>query len=429
MKTLAKSLVVMASLSAVVACSPSKNTNTKNGITTLNSGSIMADKTLSPVEKAEKLALAGEQLTTPTGFMYADLVFDQALSLDSNNKRAQFYKAFLATPMSLRGIMARVKPLAYTHPKTKKEYDEAVKNLPNSGLKTFLFDGSGDIRNEKDIQGFVTQIHDAQDQFRTFLKNNKSLELTLNVNDWAIQGSIQKTLEECAVTQVSEGVYDVKKCDLTNALEVKINRADIEALQQIVAGMQIYLATFVSYDATGTIAVSRKYEGKQVSNKVLYKELSQNADFGKLINANALKGIVDMGIDAVAGVRWASQIQNELCQYGQEDLKNRKGFLFGKGLCIKTENEDGSKLEDVLKIVDTVLAGQTIEVKVGSNQEIQTIAKPIAVLANPVADLKALRPVFNACDKVQSVSDDTLGGIFPNHDGNEVLASDSKCGQ
>lgn len=428
MKSLTKSLVVVASLSAMVACSPSNNSNTKNGITTLNSGSIMADKALSSAEKAEKLALAGEQLTTPTGFMYADLVFDQALSLDSNNKKAQFYKAFLATPMSLRGIMARVKPLAYSHPKTKKEYDEAVKNLPNSGLKTFLFDGTADIKNEKDIQGFVAQIHDAQDQFRTFLKNNKSMELTLNVNDWAIQGSMQKTLEDCAVTQVSEGVYDVKKCDLTNALEVKINRADVEALQQIASGMQIYLATLISYDATGTIAISRKYEGKQVSNKTLYKELSQNADFGKLINGNALKNIVGMGIDAVAGVRWAVQIQNELCQYGQENANNRKGFLFGKGLCVKSENEDGSKLEDVLKIVDTVLAGQTIEVKVGKNEEIQTVAKPIAVLENPIADLKSLRPVYNSCDKIQSVSDDTIGGIFPNHDGNEALASGSECG-
>lgn len=428
MKNLTKSLVIMASLSAVVACSPSKQ-NSKNGVTTLNSGSIMADKTLSPVEKAEKLALAGEQLTTPTGFMYADLVFDQALSLDSNNKRAQFYKAFLATPMSLRGIMARVKPLAYSHAKSKREYDEAVKNLPNSGLKTFLFDGAGDIKNEKDIQGFLTQIYDAQDQFRNFLKSNKSLELTLNVNDWAIQGSIQKTLDECSVNQVSEGVYDVKKCDLINALEVKLNRADIEALQQITAGFQIYFATFISYDATGTIAVSRKYEGKNVSNKVLYKELAQIADFGKLRNADALKNVVGMGTDAVAGVRWASQIQNELCQYGEENANNRKGFLFGKGLCIKTENEDGSKLEDVLRMVDTVLAGQTIEVKVGKNQEITTMAKPIAVLENPIADLKALRPVHNACDKIQSVSDDTLGGIFPNHDGNEVLASDANCGQ
>lgn len=426
MKNLTKSLVIMASLSAVVACSPSKQN--KNGVTTLNSGAIMADKTLSPVEKAEKLALAGEQLTTPTGFMYADLVFDQALSLDANNKRAQFYKAFLATPMSLRGIMARVKPVASSTPESKKKYDEAVKNLPNSGLKTFLFDGTADIKNEKDIQGFVNQVYDAQGEFRTFLKNNKSLELTLNVNDWAIQGSIQKTLDECAVTQVSEGVYDVKQCDLITALEVKLNRADIEALQQISSGLQIYLGTAIAYDATGTIAASRKYEGKTVSSKTLYKELAQNADFGKLRNADALKNIVGMGIDAVAGVRWAVQIQNELCQYGEENSNNRKGFLFGKGLCIKSENEDGSKLEDVLRIVDTVLAGQTIEVKVGQNKEITTVVKPVAVLENPVADLKSLRPVFNACDKIQSVSDDTIGGIFPNHDGNEALASDSQCG-
>jgi hypothetical protein len=80
-------------------------------------------------------------------------------------------------------------------------------------------------------------------------------------------------------------------------------------------------------------------------------------------------------------------------------------------------------------MVDTVLAGQTIEVKVGKNQEITTMVKPIAVLENPIADLKSLRPVHNVCDKIQSISEDTLGGIFPNLDGNEVLASDANFGQ
>lgn len=426
MKFLAKPLAVVLAVSTLAACS-NKQAENKSGITTLNSAAIMADKTLTPQEKAEKLALAGEQLTTPTGFMYADLVFDQALSLDSSNKRAQFYKAFLATPMALRGILARVKPLAYTHQKTKKEYDEAISNLPNSSLKTFLFDGTGNITTEKDIQSFVDQIHNGQDQFRTYLKNNKNLELTLNVNDWAIQGSIQKALQECAVNQVAKGVYDIKKCDVTSALQFKLNRADVEALQQISAGMQIYTAMLTSYDATGSIATARKFDGQKVSNKVLWKELSKSADFAKLRNADALKNVIGMGVDAVAGIRWAVQIQNELCQYGEKNSNNRSGFLFGKGVCIKSKNEDGSILEDTLRLVDTVLSGQSIEVTIGQNQEIKTQVRPSTVLAKPIADLKALRPVFNNCDKVSSVSDDTLGGMFPNNDANEVLASSVHC--
>jgi hypothetical protein len=428
MNYLRKSLAVMVTVSTLAACSNKQAETTHSGVTSLNSAAIMADKTLSPVEKAEKLALAGEQLTTPTGFMYADMVFDQALSLDSTNQRAKFYKAFLATPMTLRGILARVKPLADSNPKTKKQYDEAVSNLPNSGLKTFLFDGTGDIKTEKDIQSFVDDIHNSQDQFRTFLKNNKAMEITLNVNDWAIQGSVQKTLEACAVNQTGDGQFDIKKCDMITALQVKLNRADIEALQQIAAGVQIYTALLTSYDTTGGIAVARKYEGQTVSNKVLWKELSKNADFGKLRNTNALQNIVGMGIDAVAGVRWAVQIQNELCPYGDESSQNRSGYLFSKGLCIKSDNADGSKLEDTLKLVDMVLAGQTIDVTVGQNQEIKTQARPSSILQSPVADLKALRPVFNNCDKVQSVSDDTIGGVFPTHDGNEALASSSNCG-
>ncbi len=203
--------------------------------------------------------MAGEQLATPTGFMYADVVLDQALSQDPDNKKAQFYKAFLAQPMALQGILARIKPLANLKPETKKQYEEAISGLPNSGLKTFLFDGQEDIKTEKDAQAFVDEIHQGQEKFRQFLKANKDLELTLNLNDWAIQGSVKKAMDDCAVNQVTAGVYEIKKCDLTHTLEVKLNRADIEALQQITAGLQIYTAMLNSYDASGTIAVSEKY--------------------------------------------------------------------------------------------------------------------------------------------------------------------------
>lgn len=426
MKLFAKNLVVLASLSSLVACSPGQNT-TNQGIRTLNSAAIVADETLTPTEKAEKLALAGEQLTTPTGFMYADFVFDQALSIDPNNQRAQFYKALLATPMALKGIMARIKPLADRDAKSQKEYNDALQNLPNHGLKTFLLDGQPDIKNEKGVQDFLTQIYQGQNQLREFLKKNKSMELTLNLNDWAIPGAIQRSMEECAIEQVEQGVYEIQLCPMNEVLQMKMNRADIEMLQHFTAGMQIYLATLVSYDFTGVVATSIKHEGKQSSARAFYKDLALVPDFGKLRNAQALKNIVPMGIDAVAGVRWALQIQHELCPYGENNHKNRRGFLFREGLCIKAENEDGTLLEDTLKIVDSVLLGQPQAVNLGQYGEIRTVIKPTAPLLNPIMDLKTLRPVFSPCNTIQAVSDDTLGGLFPNKDANEVLASQAQC--
>jgi hypothetical protein len=429
MKAFLKTFVLIASLSSLVACTGNDVKDSKKETKTVNTAEILANNNLSPADKAEQLALAGEQLMTQTGFMYADLVFDQALSIDAKNKRAQFYKAMLATHMTLRGIMARVKPLAYQNPDTKNEYDDFMASEDYyPSLKKFLLDGTEDIKDEKDIQKFLDQVYAAQNSTRLFLKNNKSMDLTLNLSLEAIQSRVNDEVKQCLVKFIDNGEYEISNCDFSNITKVKVNRADLEVLQQVSAGMQIFLASLISYDATGGIAASRKYQGQEVSNKTLYKELAQNADFAKLRNPDALKNIIGMGSDAVAGVRWAVQFQKELCPKGFEDKTNRKGFLIQKGLCVNSQNPDGTKLEDVLKIADSVLLGRLVDAKIGRDEEIETLVRPISFLENPIADLKTLRPVYNNCDKVQSVSDDTLGGIFPRHDANEVLSSNSQCG-
>ncbi len=433
MNHLKKSLAIALTVSTLAACSNNHAETTHSGVTGLNSSAvvdasaIMSDQTLGPAEKAEKLALAGEQLTTPNGFMYADSVFDQALSVDSNNQRAKFYKALLATPMAMRGILARVQPLAYSHAKTQKQYDEAVSNLPKSSVKTFLLDGSGDIKTEKDVQAFFNVIHDSQKQFRIFLKNSKSMDITLNINVWSNKGSTPKALEDCAVTQTGADQFEIKKCDIVSVAQVKLNRPDIEALEQIAAGKQILMAFMTSYDVTGGISTAQKYHGHKVSNKVLWNELSTYSDFGKLRVANELAGITEMGLDAVAGVRWAALIQKDLCPYGYGNSQNRSGYLFNKGLCIESKNGGASKLESVLKTVEMALAGQSIDVTLGKHQQMKTQARPAAVIQSPIADLKTLSPTFNNCDTVQSVSDNTIGGVFPNHDGNQALALSTAC--
>lgn len=234
MKNLTKTLVIMASFTAILACTKNKSSDTHAGVSddgkgtkTINTNEILENKETSSAEKAEMLALAGEQLVGPTGFMYADVVFDQALSLDAENKRAQFYKAFLATPLSLRGIYSRVKPLVQAAgEKEMNEYEQTIKEFPASAVTTFLLDGPNDLKTERDIQGFLTQVYDATDRFRTFLKNNKSLDLTLNVNDYGMMPSLKKAAEDCAIDQVESGVFELKECDLKDALKIKMNRGD-----------------------------------------------------------------------------------------------------------------------------------------------------------------------------------------------------------
>ncbi len=421
MKNLSTLIISLSCVSALCACSSHDDGGPKQ----IDANKIYSDLNLTPTQKSEKLALAGEQLVTPTGFMYANIVFDQSLEKDPTNKRAQFYKAFLALPLQMHGILARLKPFAYKKAESKKKYDAAVMNLPISGLKTFLFDGSADIKDEKDVQAFLDSVYKVQDIFREFVKANKNLELTLNMNDWSGISSIKSATDNCSVNQVHDGVYDIASCDISHVLQINLNRADMEAFEQIAAGLQIYTAIYTAYDMTGVIAVSDKYQGLAVSNQVVWKELSQNPDFGKVRNSGSvLKAIIGMGVDAVAGVRWASKIQNQLCPKGENAL-NRPGFLFNKGICISGKTGDGKSLDDLLKTIDLALAGEIIAIQSSHGATIQL--KPAAIFNSPILDLKTLQPQFNSCGNVTSVADSSFGGLFPSRDANSVLAKSSEC--
>ena len=52
---------------------------------------IMDNKSLSNLEKAQKITDEAEKLVHPVGFMYAHGLFSQALHLDPSHKKARFY--------------------------------------------------------------------------------------------------------------------------------------------------------------------------------------------------------------------------------------------------------------------------------------------------------------------------------------------------
>lgn len=421
-------LAILLVLGTFASCNQdtSKSTTSKNH--QISIGSIVADKSIAPKEKAERLALAGEQLITLTGFMYAEDIIDQALALDPQNKRALFYKSLIAAPMKLKGILTRIKPLVKANPESQKSYNEFVDNLMEGSLKTFLLSGSENIRTEKDVQAFLDEIYRAQDQFRNFLKNNKKSNLVLNLNDVGLlKQSIKETLETCLVEQVGSGTFNIKDCDMSKVMQLELNRADFESLQHITAGMQIYTLLYNSYDISGSLKVVKDIQEEGLSSSEVWEKLTQNTEFGKVRNPKFLQSIPALGTDVVSGLRWAMSMQDELCPSGQNERGNRKGFLFSKGVCIPSGTEDGS-YEDVLKIVDVVLAGQTKMFRFATPEgKIETEVKATSILTNPIKDLKALKPSFNECGKITKLADSSLGGLFTNRDANKIIEANSKC--
>ena len=426
MKHMTSSAAIILSLGLLTSCVEEKTSKSMLGKKGVDINSIMESKASASV-KAEQLALAAEQLLTPSGFIYADMILDQALTLDPNNKRAGLYKSFLAGSMATKGILARVKPLADKDPESKKKLAEMIEKMQEGSLKKFLLDGKPEIKDEKDVQAFADSVINGLGKFRQFLKSNKNLEIELNVNDYMTSaGRSYSYSSYCNTYPTANGNYETdcytneEESVNTTPSKFSLNRADIEGLQHITAGYQIYGSLLNSYSVSGAIGVAKNAANRNKPTSQIWKELSRDADFGKLRN-DVFARIPELGTDAIIGVRWALSVQDQLCPSGAEVSNARPGMLFGKGVCFKQPTTD---LEKALDFVELALQGQKVPVRLGM---IDTEVVPKAILSNPVKDLKALKPVFNDCGKVAAVSDDTLNGLFPHGDLNDALSASANC--
>ena len=420
----------------VTACSVNKNTNSNRGKINLNPKAY--DKTIPAEQLAEELALAGEQLMDPIRFMYADLVFNRALNIDPNNKRAKFYKGFISSFMQLRGIMKRVEPLVLIHGDKKevKSYKNIVAKFPVSGMKSFLLDDSGKakISNESEFQDFLDEYRSGQNDFRTFLKANKDLGLTLNINVLFAGTTLGEASQNCSVELNSENIieYD-KKCDLLNSLTIKLDRADMEALQHAQAGIQILTSLYTAYDLQGYGKFISQHKGLEPTAKDMVGYLQSQEKAGKLRTNNGLADIVDMGSDLVAATRWVLKNQKTLCPSGQETQKNRKRNMIKNDICLSKQTDDNQSVTDVLAKITRVLNGEVISMDIktygknGSSENvIGTVVRPAALLLDPVYDLLKLAPnKFNECGEGTSLKDKTFGGMFPNKDADKFIIGSS----
>lgn len=427
-----KTLIIAAlcSLAFAMACSKKKERVVVN---TIDTQAIRSDSSLTKEDKSERLALAAEQLVSPGSFMYADDVAEEALSIDANNKRAQLVKALIGPMMATKGILARVKTLSDTNEQSKQKYDLALEKLekvPNHALKTFATEGVDNIKTEKDVQAFVDTIKEAYNKQRLFFKTNKDLDLTFNLSDLFSAAALNKDDDDNCYWDYNEnGIYQ-EYCWNEDGidgdgkepvvLEYKMNRADNEALQQISAGIQIYLTILNSYDLSGSISVNEKYQDTNTATAQIREELLKDKSFGTLRN-NTLKTISSLGLDAISGIRWAKTIQNEICPSGEAVKGSRPGHVFSKGICIKDSNSSTTSLEKILSSVELALNGKALRRTFKGETSSYTTDVKADVVLGSVNDVRDLELGFNSCDKLVNAGDNTLGGTFPKKDANVII--------
>lgn len=305
-----------------------------------------------------------------------------------------------------------------------------------------MLDGQEDIKNEADIQAYLDSVADSFKTIREFAKANKNSELTVMASDALYHAMEQRYISTCEVKQVGYYKYETNCPDVKNFMEVSFNRADIEAIQQIAAGYELYFSLANSYDLSGSIDKAVASQGQQMDGRKVLEELLTNKNFATLRSGNGFQKVKAMGVDAIAGIRWIMKNQNTLCPMGSTSPRNRLGMLLGNGICTNKENavEDSKNIS----LATDALAGKIMEnVEIGRKQGWEyvngswkyivkpgymTSIKPISIFDTPIADLRNVLPTaYDRCGNVVSVKDASVAGLFVKSDANLLLAHVAEC--
>lgn len=402
-------LGLLSQLACLLACQAKH----EDGLAVNTSSKIVeANATMS----SEELTDAAEQLLTPTQFMHADKILDIALEKDASNTKAQFYKSFLKSFLSTKGILTRVKPLVKKYGNFT-EYENSLENIPNLHIKKFLLAGKEDIQNVKDIQSWFTEYQMALNDFRKFLIVNQDKTFTLELNAQSLEASLKDPNSySCETIRANEKDYKFK-CDMSIVGKKIISTPDLIALRQMTAGYILYLNFYTAYSFEGSELFKTVTIKEGTSPKEVERFISENMpEFGKLRKDNLLKEIIPMGSDLVNAGRWAINYQNQLCPLGMNKPQQRKGALFHEGLCVTNAQESLKSLA----LLEQLLA-KTMKIHLGSKNEEYEVDY-FALTQNPVENLLSLTPKdYDNCGQAISLKDPSFGGTFINKDADRWL--------
>ncbi|MBX3040113.1 MAG: hypothetical protein KF789_05315 [Bdellovibrionaceae bacterium] len=420
MKAMTGKILMCAALMGALAACGSKDEKSEKQMLEVTTTSKMS---------ADELTQAGEQLVGPYTFHLADRTFEMALEKNPNDKKAQFYRAFLKRLMVNRGILNRVKPYAKNHGSIS-QLQEVIKGLPAHPLKDFLLDDKGlkPIAGIDGIQDYLTDYRNALQDFRAFVTKNPNLEFDIFLNPHVFESAIRENLVgSCTSTNNQEGGFNVV-CETEKIATLKVNVADLLVLKQEAAGEQLYVTLLSSYSMKGLEPYFKEREEEadsEISTKDLYAKLSSFPEALKLRQDNGLAEVKKIGADLSSAMKWVIKYQKQICRTGEEGNRaNRPGFMFSQGICAEVTTDSDQQLA----LFDQMLSGVVrVDQTLANGQVMKVDMDIMAPFVKPVQDLRNIMPAtWTSCGTAASLKDSTLGGLFPRGDAEALLTGECK---
>ncbi|MBK9038298.1 MAG: hypothetical protein IPL83_03890 [Bdellovibrionales bacterium] len=412
-------------------------------------------------QRSEKLTEMGEKLLISYSFMYADRIFDLALSFDQKNRKAQFYKHLVSVYTPFKGFFARIKPIIDTYKGTNNygTIQSEIERFGKGNLFRYLTENPDAlplVKNELGFQRIAEAHQQSLLEVRRFLANNMDLKFSMaipslvaEVDDNPFQGKLLDGTSAlwrlCDVKVLGENIYQLDECPLLEVKSVQVDRVDLEILRILITNQLLKTVLTTSYQLNGYFNINQRRHrlDKVMSDQEYVRYFNSIPEFGILKSSQKLHLIKELGVDLYSALSWLTSNTRHSCPDGgfTQNRAVRPNQYFGMGIfCI-----DGSQtvqsidrpniteisMSELLSSSWKILNGGSFYVG-GQNetgQIVTTKAQLIPFLKNPPSNIKSLLPInFNACGNGMKVDEEAWNILLPDRKTTDFLSEIGRLG-
>lgn len=346
-------------------------------------------------------------------------MFDQALKLDPNNAKANFYSSFTKPLLTMKGFISRLEPIVDDDKKFElqalRERLEAF-NLPEiTRFANQIPLGKAPFTSYHDLQRFfrtevLPTILESSKKLESL--NGKKIELNINLSRLGLQSNCyHHEIDGWNCTAIAT-TFIVDEVDL------KTLRGSIMAFGDVIRLNTAYSLSGLEQAIHRIHAIKqlRKRRDQNLTTRDIVRVIQEHRDLFVLEPDHQLPELARSAEEVLRHAMDLHAMDAEICQ-NAERLDSQSLI---KSLCI--DFQIANKIEaslDFLAGPKNLFLGTN-----GNGERVEILVDLPRLLYQPPRDLKALLPThFDAMGNANRYPDPTLGGVFPNGDFIEKLNS------
>lgn len=346
----------------------------------------------------------------------------EAVHLDKENHRAQFWKHMLQPYLDMKGIVARARPLYLKANQGQARYMallDAIERRNDPTYRQYLLQGPNDIETDEQFREWMDKTIVSLNEFRLWIKNNKDRELELNAPSELLGSLLSRRCERSVRSSLRTDRPAV--CQPGRMIAFKMNRADFEIVSSLVSMYTLHLALFYAYRTNPLLL----FESDQKRNSQEYIAFLLGEQSGDLRTSHKLGLGIELSKDWAVASRHIVQAQAEFCpKESQFQSRRPKGYLFSSTFCWIAHDKD--KTEKNMTVLNAIVAGEPIAFTGENGTELTLNIS--GFIKEPVTSLVPLKPTrYDKCGNAKEFDESAFRSLITKGSLNQYVQDKEIC--